>query len=253
MGSPAAADAARPRGGGTEGVRCPNCGASGVGRYCPACGQEQGPQVLSLRHWGAQLADDYLSLDGRVPRSLLALILQPGLLTREWHEGRRARYTPPLRLLLLSTLFLFAIVQIGEEGSRTLGELGPIFALATAPLMAWVTGVLERSSGRVYVEHLVFVSHVLSFVFVFSGFVFAWVFLVSDFAMVGAPADWIFRGLVILYITKAFVRTYSDSWGWAAAKAALFGTVLFISFLAFTLIGTYAARSTLAALGLEPS
>ena len=211
---------------------CPNCGATGVGRYCPACGQEQGPHVLSLRHWGARLVDEYFSLDGRLPRSLVALFLRPGFLTREWFAGRRVRYTPPLRLLLLSTVFLFTVGLVGKGASGTSEKMLPAFALATAPLMAWVAGRLEPSSGRGYVEHLVFVSHVLSFAFLFAGLIFPW-----GFTQAGSVADWIFRGAIVLYLAKAFVSAYGDSWGWALPKAAVFGTVLFVTFLMLIMVG----------------
>ena len=226
---------------------CPNCGATGVGRYCPACGQEYGPHVLSLRHWGARLVDEYFSLDGRLPRSLLALILRPGFLTREWFAGRRVRYTPPLRLLLLSTIFLFTVGLVGEGASGTSEKMLPAFALATAPLMAWVMGRLEPSSGRGYVEHFVFVSHVLSFAFLFSGLMFPW-----DLTEAGPAVDWIFRGAIVLYLAEALIRAYGVSWGWALPKAVVLGTVLFVTFLLLIVAGSllvWAAQRALELVG----
>lgn len=95
---PAAAAAAR---------RCPNCGAGVPDRYCSRCGQRwmQGPP--SLRRMAAEFADDQLSLNGALPRSLAWLLFRPGFLTREYSAGRIVRYIRPFRLFLVATVLFF--------------------------------------------------------------------------------------------------------------------------------------------------
>ena len=67
--------------------------------------------------------DDVLDLDTRLLRSIRPLLLRPGLLTREYLAGRRARYAPPLRLFLLATL-LFVGLTVLYGAAFTLTLLG---------------------------------------------------------------------------------------------------------------------------------
>ncbi|MEP6999619.1 MAG: DUF3667 domain-containing protein [bacterium] len=47
--------------------------------------------------------------DGRFASTLRALVQRPGLLTREFLEGRRSRYISPLRLYLMASLVYFVL------------------------------------------------------------------------------------------------------------------------------------------------
>jgi len=53
----------------------------------------------------------YVSLDGRMWRTLAALLFRPGFLTREYLAGRRRRYIRPARLFLVLSLALFAAIR----------------------------------------------------------------------------------------------------------------------------------------------
>jgi len=90
-----------------EGRRCRNCGRPAGPRYCGFCGQalddRQGPFWPLLK----ELFAEWLSLDGRLVRSLRAL-LAPGRLTQLWAGGKRAPYLPPFRLYLLASLAVFS-------------------------------------------------------------------------------------------------------------------------------------------------
>ena len=54
----------------------------------------------------------YFSLDGRMWRTLAALLFRPGFLTREYLQGRRRRYIRPARLFLVLSLALFAAIRL---------------------------------------------------------------------------------------------------------------------------------------------
>lgn len=91
----------------TEPVRCRNCGRPAGPRFCGFCGQEveerRGPLLSLLR----ELLSEWLSFDGRLIRSLLALA-RPGRLTCLYLEGKRASYARPLRLYMVASLLLFS-------------------------------------------------------------------------------------------------------------------------------------------------
>ena len=96
--------------------RCANCGADVSGRYCPACGQLNSDFHRPIWTLVTDVMSDAFSLDGRIARTIPALMLRPGIVTRAYLEGQRARYVPPFRLFLLaSLLFFLALFSMGSR------------------------------------------------------------------------------------------------------------------------------------------
>jgi hypothetical protein len=90
---------------------CLNCGDPTPGNYCPNCGQRKLEVRVSLRRMFMEALDDQFSLNSALPRTLGALFLHPGRLTRDYMDGRIARYIPPFRLYLISSLAFFLILS----------------------------------------------------------------------------------------------------------------------------------------------
>lgn len=94
---------------------CANCGAPLYGEYCYACGQ---PVKGLVRHLSGVLGDVFdtvLNIDSRVIRTLPALYLKPGFLTREYFAGRRVRYVTPFRLMFFLALLAFFVMQLAVD------------------------------------------------------------------------------------------------------------------------------------------
>jgi hypothetical protein len=90
---------------------CRNCNAAVTGEYCAACGQETQLKLPTARVFMREATGRYFSLDGRMWRTLAALLFRPGFLTREYFAGRRRRYIRPARLFLVLSLALFAALR----------------------------------------------------------------------------------------------------------------------------------------------
>ena len=114
-----------------EVAHCANCGAALLGDYCSDCGQED--RIVRRPFWRIirQMLHAVFELDGRVYRSLFFLYTRPGHLSTEYLNGRRARYTPPLRMFLVLSISFFLIVSIAGTFSEIFGDaagLGPLAA-----------------------------------------------------------------------------------------------------------------------------
>ncbi|HEU0053304.1 MAG TPA: hypothetical protein VFQ39_09010, partial [Longimicrobium sp.] len=66
---------------------CRNCGDTTVGNYCPNCGQRKIEVRVSMRRMLMEALEDQLSINAALPRTLSALFLRPGHLTREYMGG----------------------------------------------------------------------------------------------------------------------------------------------------------------------
>ncbi len=99
----------------TRRPQCPNCGAATHGHYCANCGQETAITLPGFRAFMRDAAGRYVALDGRLWRTLFALIARPGFLTLEYFAGRRRRYIRPARLFLVLYLLLFAVIGLVQS------------------------------------------------------------------------------------------------------------------------------------------
>lgn len=113
---------------------CENCGAPRDGPYCGQCGQSEASLDLPATEFARDVASEAFGLDSRVRHTMWPLVARPGLVAREYVSGHRARFVPPIRLYLLTSLFMFVVMSFGdlrvstvEVGGRqvTADSIGP--------------------------------------------------------------------------------------------------------------------------------
>jgi hypothetical protein len=90
----------------SEGI-CSNCEADLHGQYCASCGQRSRRRMITVWELVREASDVLTSLDSRLWRTLGLLMFRPGTLTRNYLEGRRARYVAPLRLFIAASVIFF--------------------------------------------------------------------------------------------------------------------------------------------------
>ena len=125
---------------------CLNCGTALAGDFCHACGQA-GHVHRTLASIGHDLLHGVFHFEGKIWRTLPMLVFRPGVLTRRYIAGERARFVSPLAVFLFTVFLLFAVVaalpgwkfpesdllkgdmienarvQIGKERVRAVAEL----------------------------------------------------------------------------------------------------------------------------------
>jgi hypothetical protein len=91
--------------------RCANCGTQLTGSYCHQCGQTAHVH-RSLLHILEELVHGILHFDTKSWRTLPLLVARPGLLTRRYIDGQRARYVSPLALFLFSVFLMYFVFSM---------------------------------------------------------------------------------------------------------------------------------------------
>lgn len=84
--------------------------------------------MQTIGHFVAEAVESLTHADSRLWRTLAALLLRPGFLTREFFAGRRVRYLPPVRLYLVISVLFFVVASTmpGDGGLRLqLGDPAP--------------------------------------------------------------------------------------------------------------------------------
>ena len=96
-------------------AQCLNCGTALAGPFCANCGQRDIPPYPSVRELAVDAFWELSGWDGRFASTVRALVRRPGRLTREFLEGRRARYISPLRLYLMCSLVYFVAAAAAPD------------------------------------------------------------------------------------------------------------------------------------------
>src|SRR5690349_5279757 len=94
---------------------CKSCGNSFSGFYCNVCGEKViEPRDRKLGVFMAKVLISTTFVENKFVRSLWTTISNPGLLSREYVEGKRVRYMRPLQMFFILNLiyFLFPILQM---------------------------------------------------------------------------------------------------------------------------------------------
>ncbi len=125
------------------GEPCRNCGAPVAVRYCTACGQLGASFQRPVFGLVTSSITDMFALDGRLWRTLPGLIFRPGRITREYIDGRRARYVPPFRLFLLSSVLFYFIVFAVLERQPWMQE----FRLDDSLMAGFMAGATVEING----------------------------------------------------------------------------------------------------------
>ena len=107
--------------------RCLNCGAPLQGAFCGGCGQRVVPPDPTVRELAGDAWHELTGYDGRIMATIRGLA-RPGFLTREYIEGRRAHFLPPVRVYLIASVLYFVIAASvpDEISTRQAGSVsGP--------------------------------------------------------------------------------------------------------------------------------
>lgn len=89
---------------------CLNCGAQLDGPFCRNCGQKAKVHRTLSAFWH-DLIHGVFHFDGKIWRTLPMLVWHPGVLTRRYVHGERAKFVSPLALFLFSVFVTYASVN----------------------------------------------------------------------------------------------------------------------------------------------
>lgn len=103
---------------------CLNCGFEfGVtNNYCPDCGQKNSKPKIGIGTLIMDLLADVFTFDSKIFRSIWIMLSKPGLLTKEFNEGKRARFIPPLRMFLVLGVVALSLLIAGSDPFGEISE-----------------------------------------------------------------------------------------------------------------------------------
>lgn len=213
---------------------CLNCG-TGFGdgqRFCGSCGQRTDiSPKLTLRDIGHDLVHALTHADHSIFALIRALATRPGIVARDYIQGKRKRHFGPFAFLVIAVGLASAIILITGVEWFTRFEHGyagtllqrhvNLVILIQMPLLALFCWAMFRRERRSFADHLILAAYTSGFHALFMGVVET-----PSFALMRAraPDTWLagaYFGLWLLYFAFAASQFYSGNRVVAAIKGGV--------------------------------
>jgi hypothetical protein len=100
-----------------KGLECLNCGQplNGSENFCSYCGQKNTTAKLSFSIFLNNIFSGFFSYDSRFWKTLLPLLFKPGIVSKQYIEGKRERFVNPFQLYLHVSIIFFLVFGISEN------------------------------------------------------------------------------------------------------------------------------------------
>lgn len=95
-------------------TECFSCRQIMVGLFCHDCGQKNDDYRRSIWSLFSETFSSIFSIENRIWRTWVMLIAKPGLVSREFSDGKRTNWTSPVRVYLALSIILFGYMSITE-------------------------------------------------------------------------------------------------------------------------------------------
>lgn len=205
---------------------CANCQTtlSDKDKFCSECGQNTKNHRQPFPLFMRESLHELLDIDGRLMLTLKTLLFKPGLAAQEYQQGKRQKYTPPLRLYLVFSLLFFLLLSSfqhlfsgSEARPESTTELYSRIMFVLLPIYALYVKMLYRSSY--YMACLVFSMHLHSVAYL--------VLLITGALETSEQQHLIFvilqvlpAGYFVWYVLQAFKTMFQESWLSTLLKSA---------------------------------
>ena len=205
--------------------QCLNCKTSlkQQDKYCPVCGQTTLNLHQSFTSIAFQALHEMLDIDGRLAKTLKMLLFSPGRLSKEYTEGRRMCYSPPLRMYLVISLLFFVVLSLIQTTTSQLDHIQiaiflfpigtlehvPKLMFVMLPIYALIIQLFHRKSF--YVFNLIFALHVHSLTYLMLMIIFP----MYRYENMHVALYWLqypFTAYLAFYPMMALKTMYGNSW-----------------------------------------
>lgn len=108
-----------------RGTSCLNCQhpLDKSDKFCPQCSQLNSSKRHTVLDFIEEFFATFFAYDSKLRKTLSAMILKPGKITRDYLDGKRTTYTNPFRFFLSLTIVYFLLLSLSEDFS-TLNRYG---------------------------------------------------------------------------------------------------------------------------------
>lgn len=192
----------------TQPTNCLNCGSllAPDHRFCSRCGQKSSTDRITLHEVWHDIVHYFTHADKGIFHLLGALARRPGIVAKEYIEGRRKAYFKPINFFLIVAAILvfmtsnfyhttdesakrirayaaskqvieqkqqlLQMADRAEKLNRVVGKYSNVINMLATPLFAFFMWLFYRKDRYTYMEHLVANLYIVPFIMLFYAVLF---------------------------------------------------------------------------------
>lgn len=238
-------------------MNCKNCEASLQGSFCSTCGQKAEIHRITFKHVLHELIHAFTHTDRGFFLLIKSMIIKPGMVAREYLEGKRKKYFNPLSFLVITAaLHLFAVYHSGyfdgitNSGSAHMPAIWKeAFAIVNSPslkmldlfllvpLISILSWLFFRRPKYYLSEHFVLQAFVLSQAFNLRTFIFVPLHLLLP--QLGIWRVWLFQICLLIFMIFAYKQFFRQNIFLTILKTLLIMVMYVVLFWALILLYVY--------------
>lgn len=209
---------------------CKNCGAEFEGKFCSQCGQKNIEGRFTIKELLHNFFHTLTHVDSGILYLAKELFIRPGIVAKEYIEGKRKKYYNPLQYLILTVaISTFITVNYNILGPKATPEalsnpndyqrffssLNEFFykyinvvLFLSVPLSAFFSRLFFRKSGYNFAENLIFNSFIAAqrtLVFIILS---VFIYFLKDMYLIFIGIYYLFW---LVYFTFAFVQFFGEN------------------------------------------
>lgn len=159
-------------------MTCKNCGNEFEGNFCNNCGQKAGLHRFTIKHALHDFFHTFTHVDSGLFFLIKELFIRPGIVAKEYIEGKRRKYFNPVQYLILAVAIatflttnytLMGPTAVKPEDYSQSSEIAKFFLqfnhfinkyfnlmlFVAVPFMAFFSWLFYRKSGYNYAENVI--------------------------------------------------------------------------------------------------
>ena len=238
---------------------CKNCGNDFTKNFCNNCGQKETHRI-TIPHVLHDLVHVFLHADKGIFPFMSRVMVQPGIIAKEYVEGKRKIFNPFQYLILIVGLVLFLMTQLhfydnlDSHNNELVSRFSPVFKKAmndfnqfvrkngniisflSLPVYAFYSWLIVKKQQLNYAEQLTVIVFAMAFVYTYNALL---LLALIVFNITGLGAASIPLALILVSLCLTYKQYFSYKWSTAILKGLLVfacGCVTQVIILMFGLI-----------------
>lgn len=210
---------------------CKNCGSSFEGNFCNQCGQKNIDERITLKEILHAFFHNFTHLDSGILYLARELFIRPGIVAKEYIEGKRKKYFNPFQYLIivvaLSTFLTLNYDLLGpktnpaslsdpNDNRRFMAVMNNFFygkfnliLFFSVPISAFFSWIFFKKSGYNYSENLIFNTFITAQRIFFFILISPLMYFTSGrYWYIGVGTYYAFW---LIYFCFAFIQFYGES------------------------------------------
>ncbi len=127
-------------------LNCLNCGSRLASNYCEVCGQSSDVKRITFKDTVEGFLSSTFSLEGNLPKTIFALVRNPGKMFRGFIGGKRVIYYKPVAFFVVCTAAYLII--------RSLINYDPLYGYSSPPEASDEIRKLTLRAARFMVDNI---------------------------------------------------------------------------------------------------